>query len=544
MTIEQLKKLRESEDQIEFKQAKHNYPFEGGKKPDPKDRRKCVLGYIVALANERGGILALGIKEGAPHEVVGSDFREGHIGELVDDVYERLGIRIVPEELEENGKRVLVIEVPSRPIGKLLKFEGVALMRTGESLREMSDAEMLKILSEQEPDFSEKICEGLTLDDLDEAAIEAMKEKYAKRQNNPAFRTIPTIQVLSDLGLLVEGKLKYAALILLGKESAIKRMLPQNTITVEYRLNHSMIPYTARKSFQQPLFLAVDMVWEYINQPASNPLQHYRVGPAIYDIPAFNEEAVREAILNSVCHRSLQIMSDVVIKQYPDQLTITNAGGFPLGVDKDNILTVNSVPRCKLMSDILEKTGWVERSGQGVDKMFYLSLMEGKELPSYAGTDDYQVSLTFRSEIKDPELLNFFRQEQDRRSEDNKLNVFDLLTLYYIRNKVKKELDEQIVAKLLEEGLLVHKKGGYDVNVRVEGNMPIKDYGKIRILKQTFISANQLTKQDIQTIFVNGMDERQVKYFISKLVANGYLVKVGSGRQTAYQKTELLDKME
>ncbi len=65
------------------------------------------------------------------------------------------------------------------------------------------------------------------------------------------------------------------------------------------------------------------------------------------------------------------IQSDVVIKQYPDSITITNAGGFPSGVDMNNILTVNSVPRSKLMSEILQKTGLVERSGQGVDKMFY-----------------------------------------------------------------------------------------------------------------------------------------------------------------------------
>ena len=57
MTIAELQKLRESEDHIEFKEAKRNYPFAGGKHIDPKERRRCVLGYIVALANEKGGRL-------------------------------------------------------------------------------------------------------------------------------------------------------------------------------------------------------------------------------------------------------------------------------------------------------------------------------------------------------------------------------------------------------------------------------------------------------------------------------------------------------
>ena len=132
-----------------------------------------------------------------------------------------------------------------------------------------------------------------------------------------------------------------------------------------------MIQYTARKEFQLPLFIAIDKAWDYINQPASNPLLHYNDGSYIFDIPSFNKEAIREAILNVCCHRSMLIQSDVVIKQYPDSITITNAGGFPSGVDMNNILTVNSVPRSKLMSEVLQKTGLVERSGQGVEKMFY-----------------------------------------------------------------------------------------------------------------------------------------------------------------------------
>ena len=64
ITIAELQKLRESEDHIEFKEAKHNYPFAGGKHVDLKDRRRCVLGCIAALANEKGGRLVL--RNGSP----------------------------------------------------------------------------------------------------------------------------------------------------------------------------------------------------------------------------------------------------------------------------------------------------------------------------------------------------------------------------------------------------------------------------------------------------------------------------------------------
>ena len=541
-TIDNLKQLRESEDHIEFKAARHNYPSAGGSKTEPKERRRCVLGYVVALANEGGGLLALGMHDSYPHKVVGTDFADKNLGNLVDQIYERLQIRVATHELFEGSLRVVVIEVPARPIGKMLKFEGTPLMRTGESLREMSDQEIFKILSEQEPDFSAKVCEGLSVEDLDIEAIAAMKTQYAEKQKNPSFKALPTLQVLSDLGLMSEGKLNYATLILLGKEDVIRKYLPQYMITVEYRLNHSMIPYTARKSFQQPLFIAIDQVWDYINQPASNPLLPYNDGANIFYINAFNKEAVREAILNACCHRSMKITSDVVIKQYPDSLTIINAGGFPLGVSLDNILTVSSTPRSKLMSEVLEKTGLVERSGQGVDKMFSLCIKEGKELPSFAGTDDYQVCLTFKTEIKDPDLVRFIKKKAAKPDGEVMLNVFELLTLRQIHKNQYQNLDKEIVDKLIADGLVVAINGLYRLNFDYTNvgfeTLRKFDLKHLQIVSNCFKNNTAITKSILKEAFVGILTDRQIKSFIDKMEAENLITKEGKTRSARYLKTD------
>ena len=70
----ELSLLKESEDHIEFKEAKRNFDFNGGKHTYPKERMHCILGYVAALANERGGRLVFGMKDQKPHEVVGSKF--------------------------------------------------------------------------------------------------------------------------------------------------------------------------------------------------------------------------------------------------------------------------------------------------------------------------------------------------------------------------------------------------------------------------------------------------------------------------------------
>ena len=46
------------------------------------------------------------------------------------------------------------------------------------------------------------------------------------------------------------------------------------------------------------------------------------------------------------------------------------------------------MPRCKLITEVLQKAGFIEKSGQGVDKMFYHCLMDGKCLPDYSLTDE------------------------------------------------------------------------------------------------------------------------------------------------------------
>lgn len=512
-TIQQLQQMRESEDRVEFKAGEGgNVSYDGRGKTNPKDRRRCILGYVIALCNEGGGRLVIGMHDNYPHRVNGTRQAQDAIGQLESDIYRDTTIRPEIYELyDEENRRVLVIEVPSRPIGKVFKFEDVPLMRVGEELKPMSDAMYLKILQESEPDFSEKICEGLTLEDLDEEAIRVMKQGYAQRWNKPEFVSTPTLQVLHDFALInKDGQLTNAALILLGKSEAIHKHLYCNRVTVEYRLYHSMIEYTARQEFQEPLVLMVDSVWNYINQPASNPLQHYNDGFRIGDIPAFNREVVREAILNACCHRVMYIQSDVVIKQYPDQLIITNAGGFPVGVDVDNILTVNSMPRCKLITEVLQKAGFIEKSGQGVDKMFYHCLMDGKRLPDYSLTDDWQVCLRLSGEIKYPAFMLYARELQNDRLANNKLNVFDILALFRAsQGDSQRHTDEVTLRKLIDEGLLISAQDGYKLSDRyyeIAKNTAVDVIGQDSdTINVQLSNAVELTKR--QSIIYNSIKE-------------------------------------
>ena len=547
MTIDELKHLKESEDKVEFKAAEHNYPFAGGSHISQEERRKCFLGYIVAFANEGGGLLVLGMADKMPHDVMGSDFGEGKLGALEDETYSRLGIRIRMEELFEDSKRVLVVHIPARPVGKMLKFEGVPLMRVGESLRNMSDEEMFAILSEQESDFSAKICKGLTFDDLDKAAILKLKEAYSKKQDNSQFLSLSDEQALSDLGLINNSGVTYAALILIGKKETIKRYLPQSLVNLEYRNSLTQINFDNRKIFSEPYYIAIENLWEFINQRNGKvPVQQ---GPYIFDIPFFNKEVIREAINNAIAHRDYRITSEIVIKQFPNAMHIINPGGFPLGVTLDNLLTVNSTPRNRLLADTMAKTGVVERSGQGIDKIYYQTVSEAKPEPDYSKSDNYQVELRLSSVVEDKAFALFIRQIQQERAVDNKLSVQDVLILNDIRKGVdKKNLDTSILNKLEKDGLIEKHgktKGTYYLLSRAYYEFTGEKGKYSRITdwddnQMFFIILQHLQKfgtakmNDFIDLFEGRLSRKQVRYTIEKLVEKNDLKREGEGKGTFY----------
>lgn len=69
----------------------------------------------------------------------------------------------------------------------------------------------------------------------------------------------------------------------------------------------------------------------------------------------FPERVFQESLLNALSHRDYQSNAAVYVKQYPDRVVIENPGGFLDGITEDNIITHPSIPRNKLIAEILQK---------------------------------------------------------------------------------------------------------------------------------------------------------------------------------------------
>ncbi|OAB31574.1 ATP-dependent DNA helicase RecG [Flavobacterium fryxellicola] len=552
ITIDILKKLKESEDKVEFKKGEGgNISYDGGSKPKPSDRRRCILGYVTAFCNEGGGYLVIGMSDNYPHEVIGTKQNLGAVGELESKIYADTGIRPKLYELYENQKRVLVVEVPCRPAGKVFKFEDVALMRVGEELKPMSDEVYLKIIQEQEPDFSQQICEGLTISELDDRAIFLLKDKYSIKQNNPKFRLLPNEQILSDLELYKKGKLTNAALILLAKKEILQKRLPQSKVMLEFRNSESQIPFDNRIEFVEPFFLLIDDLWKTINiRNGSVPIQD---GAYIFNISYFNEEVIRESVNNAITHRDYRRSSEIVIKQFPQRLDVINAGGFPVGVTLENLIKTPSTPRNRLLAEILQKTGIVERSGQGVDKIYFNTLSEGKAEPDYSKSDNFHVNLKLSAVIEDRAFALFIDQVQKELPENEKLSVLEIITLNNIKkNCPKKDLDSEQVSKLLDKKLIEKKgktnavfyilsKNYFDFTDEKAKYYNLQEIDDNQVLNTilSFLSKEEIAKmKDFVGLFEDKLSRRQVRFRVDKLVSNKILEQQGEGSTSIYKLSD------
>lgn len=111
------------------------------------------------------------------------------------------------------------------------------------------------------------------------------------------------------------------------------------------------------------------------------------------------------------------------------------------------------------MAEVLEKTGLVERSGQGIDKIFSYTLSEGKPEPDYTSSDAFQVTLSLGGTITDKAFHIFLSQVQSARTEEHKLNVEQIIALHKVKHGAYNQIKPGILTFLEQQGL-IKKAGG------------------------------------------------------------------------------------
>lgn len=535
MTLEELLDAPEGEN-CEFKEAKNSYEF---------DR---LAEYACALANRGGGKIVLGVADKRPRKVVGSRAfaqPERTRNGLVDKIRVRVDFQVC----EHEGKRVLVFDIAPRPLGLPVQVDGIAWWREGDSLIPMPQEALRAIYQETGHDFSGDFCPDAALNDLDEAAIEKFRVKWIAKSGSARIKNLSVKQLLTDCEAIVDGRLTYAALALFGRREALGRFLPQSEIVFEYRSTEASGPAAQREEFRTGFFACFDRLWDLIN--LRNDRQHYQEGLFVFDIPTFNERVVREALLNAVSHRNYQLNGSIFVRQYRDRLVIESPGGFPPGIDLDNILDRQS-PRNRRIAEILALCGLVERSGQGMNLIYELSVMDAKPLPDFRGTDDWLVRLTLNGLILDKRMLSVLEKIGEERREMMVTEDFLVVNaLFYeehlpdrLKLRIKRLIDMGIVEPISRNRFVLARSiyasvGKTGVRTRLVG-LDRETNKELLIRHITDSGDNGAPLHELMQV-LPGHSRMQVQRLLRELRAGGRVCVVGYARAARWFLSSKVD---
>ncbi len=537
MTVEQLEKIlyaKEGE-HLEFKEAKKSFHFE------------TLVNYCAALANEGGGKIVLGVADKRPRNVVGSQaFKQPE--RTRSGLIEQLHLNIDFSIVNHPKGRVLIFHVPTHPIGNPIKYKGIYRQRQGDNLITMSEDRLRSIFAEAGHDFSADICVSANMNDLDTLAIENFRKRWINKSGNRGLTNFTQKQLLNDAEALVDGGLTYAALILFGTRKALGRHLAQAEVVFEYRASDASGPAQKRKEFRQGFFSFYDELWNLIN--LRNDIQHFQSGLFVMDILTFSERVVREAVLNAVSHRDYHLGGSVFIRQHPRRLVLESPGGFPVGITEQNILD-RQLPRNRRIADIFAKCGLVERSGQGMNLMFELSIQESKPTPDFMGTDQYQVVLNLNGKVQDLNFLQFLEKVGRETLELFSTSDFLLLDHIHRERRVPEQLQNRLQS-LVEKGVverfgrgrgvkyilsrryykMVGEKGAYTRKKGLD-----RETNKALLLKHIEENKNSGSRLKELMQVLPALSKDQVQKLVAELKKEGKIYKIGATKAALWYPT-------
>lgn len=427
---------------------------------------KDVCRYCVALGNEGGGHLILGVSDKSPRMVVGTNAAqspEGYEAKLFETLRFRVEVRV---QLVED-KRVVVLRVPPCPPKSPYSYEGTYLMRSGSSLVPMSNDQLRRLLSDGTTWFDMVARHGLI--DIEVANVLDVQTFYdLVNQPNP-FSPEAFVKELIARGLLVKENGKYGitngCAYLLAKDFAqfpgVATKSPMVTI-YEGRSKATKTIASPRAKFGIAVGFPRLVSFVMSNLPRNEQLRDsLRV-----DVELLPEDAIRELIANALVHQDLDISgSRVQIDIYSDRIEISNPGVPQIPTSR---FIDGQRSRNEKYANLMWQFRICEERGQGVDKIIRYAELFQLQAPLFEETNNgVQVVLMFGSK----KFSDMTREERIRACYQHCVLRYigrDYMTNSSLRERFKLPAEKsktvsvsQVIDATLTEGLIVkHESSG------------------------------------------------------------------------------------
>ncbi|MEA3340825.1 MAG: helix-turn-helix domain-containing protein [Chloroflexota bacterium] len=350
------------------------------------------LETVAAFANTRGGTLLIGVADDGTVEGVtlGKESLRDWANRIAQAT--RVHPQILPFPYQ--GRTVMVLEVPESPL-KPVPCRGRYFKRVGSSNRQMTDDDLTRaVLGSVGMTWDEAIEPRATLDDLN---LEQM-QRFRKLCNLKGRRSIPSdeenLAVLEKLGLLQEGNLNRAAVLLFGRNP--QRFYPQARVRVgRFRAEAVIVD---DREIVGTLFDQVEAVMAYFRERLQTRFAFHDAAArdVLWEYPL---EALREAIINAVCHRDYLDNGHVQVRWRDERIVFLNPGGLPEPLRVEDLKREHrSVLRNRKIAEVFFYAGFIEQWGSGTLRMIRECVEASLPEPEFEERQE-ALWVTFRKDI-------------------------------------------------------------------------------------------------------------------------------------------------
>ena len=319
----------------------------------------------VAFANTKGGVIFIGVSD--KNNVNGIKIGKETINQWVNQISQSTEPKLIPniEKIRIDEKDVIAVKIKEYPI-KPVSTKGRCFKRVDSSNRIMNANEISQMhLHSTGSSWDRYPASNASLENIDLEKVDEYIRKAKKSGRKKIGENEGALQVLEKMNLIINGRPTWAAALLFSKDEY--NLISQSAIhcgrfkTGNIVIDDRMVVGTVIEQISE----AMDFIQKNINVEFVMTGKPER--EQVWDYPL---EALREALINAVCHRDYTILSNIEIRIYDDKLIIWSPGNLPFGITLDELYNPHSSAlRNKGLAEVFYDIELIEQWGSGIEKM-------------------------------------------------------------------------------------------------------------------------------------------------------------------------------
>lgn len=283
----------------------------------------------------------------------------------------------------------------------LRRIESERVRRSFQTVLDLRDTlavSLVRFLEEQgriqsEP-FDACVAQEATMRDL---SVAKMRDFVKTAREIRGFRlplNVPARDLLRHLDLIrADGGITNAAILLFGKRPQ-RFFINSEVKCAQFYGVRVEKPMADHQIYQGDVFELADQATRFVMTHVSNWVGTRSEGDSVI-VPTRHElpyDAVKEAIVNAICHRDYTSHQSVQVMLFADRLEVWNAGRLPRGLTIADLKRAHSsLPPNELLALPMYLKGAIEKTGTGTEDMVRQCRNWGLPDPVFSDGPDFRI---------------------------------------------------------------------------------------------------------------------------------------------------------